>query len=249
MTTPKIVWQTWKSKTDIPNKFLFFQKQWEIFHSGYTFKLLDDSDLEDKIARIVPQYLKKYKNFSYVIERVDFSRYAILYAYGGVYADMDTYPVKCIDSFLRSGKVVLGTEPKEHSKKIYSREVVYCNAVMISPPGERLWLDLMEYIIDNYSPGSDPVYTTGPMVMTMFFETPLGKRYLREIIITDPCVFYPMVNTGEYSDRCNKKDVHVVHVWENSWTGIFNNKGKVVMVVIVLLVCLGVYFFFRCNRR
>ena len=43
-----------------------------------------------------PQYLSLYDSFPYPIQRSDFSRYAILYEHGGVYADLDytfTHPL------------------------------------------------------------------------------------------------------------------------------------------------------------
>lgn len=215
METPKIIWQTWKSKTNMPDKFKRYSKEWKKLHKTYRYILLDDKDLRDIVKRFVPQYLKKYDDFTSNIERVDFARYVILHNYGGVYADMDTLPLKNIDNFVSKNIIVLGCEPSEHAHEMYGRDKVLCNAFMISPPGKKYWKKLMKFIIDRYEYYQQPVYTTGPLAMTKFYET--HPKYHSDILITDPCVFYPMKGDGTISEKCDLKDSYVVHVWENTW--------------------------------
>jgi len=134
--------------------------------------LLDDSDLRDLVSSHFPQHLKAYDSFSKQIERVDFARCVMMHL-GGVYADLDTYPVKSIDGWVALNRVVLGCEPREHAEKFYGGvdRVVLCNAFMISPPGHQIWARLMDYIVKNYEHNYKPVYNTGPMAMTKFMET------------------------------------------------------------------------------
>ena len=51
----------------------------------------DDSDLISFIETHYPDYAPAFKRMPTLIMRVDFIRYAILYHYGGIYADMDMY--------------------------------------------------------------------------------------------------------------------------------------------------------------
>lgn len=219
MKTPKKIWQTWKSKKeeDVPEKLSSYSGKWKKLHPDYEYHLLDDEDLRNKVKDIVPEYLDLYDSFSKIIEKVDFARYAILYGYGGIYADMDTYPIKPADIWVNKNKVVLGCEPKEHAENIYGRDRVVCNALMISPPGERFWYDLMRYIVENYERNYRPVENTGPLAITRFLETPEGKVYISKIEITDPCVFYPLKGDNTVSEECNLKESYVAHVWENTW--------------------------------
>jgi len=215
--TPKILWQTWKTKDNIPVHLQKYVKEWKDLHKTYEYHLLDDEDLLSLIGEIVPQYLDDYKNFSKPIERVDFARYALLYKNGGIYADMDTRPHRKMDRWVNENKIVLGCEPEEHAKNIYNRNRIVCNALMISPRGEKFWLDLMKYIIDNYEKNYRPVENTGPLAITNFLETSVGKKYEGSIIITDPCIFYPILNDGSVSKKCNIKESYAEHVWGNSW--------------------------------
>jgi hypothetical protein len=219
MTTPKIFYQTWKNK-DLPKNFSENREKWlTLLGSGsneWQIPLLTDADLRELVKTRFPKYLKAYDSFTENIERVDFARYIMMYL-GGVYADLDTYPLKPIEKWVGMNKIVLGREPLEHSREIYGREVVLCNAFMISPPGQRMWIDLMDFIVENYEPHYKPVYNTGPMAMTLFLEANPSK--FTNIVITDPCVFFPLLGDGHsVSKGCDlERDSYVVHVWSNTW--------------------------------
>lgn len=213
----KILYQTWKS-LELPQKFEKNRKIWLQYtpsSKGWRHLLFTDDDLRNLVKDNTPQYLKAYDSFTENIERVDFARYVMMYL-GGVYADLDTYPVKPIDEFINMDKIVLGKEPYEHAGEIYKRKDVLCNAFMISPPGKKFWLDLMDYIVDHYEPYYLPVYNTGPMAMTLFMET--LKSTPEDILITEPCVFFPLKGNGQVTKGCDiNKTTYVVHEWENTW--------------------------------
>lgn len=217
MTTPKILYQTWKSHS-VPEKFAKNQLRWKELcpeSEGWKHVLLDDADLRTLVKDNVPQHLEAYDGFTANIERVDFARNVMMYL-GGVYADLDTYPTKPIDKFVDLGQIVLGREPLEHAHEYYTREVVLCNAFMMSPPGEKLWLDLMDYVVENYEGYYKPVENTGPMAMTRFYEKYPEK--FNKAVITEPCVFFPLTGKGKVTKGCDMaKDTYVVHEWSNTW--------------------------------
>ena len=207
--TPKIVWQTWKSKnpSEIPPKLYRYSQRWKTLHPDYTYILIDDKDIRQIVSDTIPTLLDDYDNFTKHIERVDFARYALLYKYGGIYADLDTNPLKSLDVWTNKNKIILGCEPREHSRNIYGREQVICNALMISPPGNKFWMDLMIYIVKNYEHNYKPVENTGPMAITRFLESSKGEQHINKIIITDPCIFYPLNGDGKVAKECILKKV------------------------------------------
>jgi mannosyltransferase OCH1-like enzyme len=246
IATPKIFSQTWKTY-NLPEKFMEYRQKWIDMLPDYTFEFYDDNDLRNLVKNIVPQYLQAYDMFSQNIERVDFARYVMMYATGGVYADLDTYPLKSIDKWISMNKIVLGTEPHEHSFDLYNRETVLCNAFMISPPGQKLWLDFMDYIIENYEPYFLPVETSGPMALTRFYEKYPEK--FKDVVITEPCVFYPLTGAGKVTEGCNmEKDSYVVHVWSSTWNGpilsspLWFNKRYWCYAIFILLLFLIFWF-------
>lgn len=236
MDVPRILYQTWKTKI-IPEKFVSNQLKWfnvinydpkkkteNSDNSDWSYVLLDDKDLRNLVKTNFPEYLKAYDSFSKNIERVDFARLVMMYL-GGVYADLDTYPVKSIEDWVSKGKIILGREPLEHAKDLYGgRDIVLCNAFMISPPKQKIWIDMMNYIVENYEANYKPVYNTGPMAMTLFMEkNPDLFTPEAGVVITDPCVFFPMLGNGTFSHRCVDSSgkltplTYVVHEWENTW--------------------------------
>jgi mannosyltransferase OCH1-like enzyme len=216
MATPKILYQTWKTKV-LPEKFQSNVQKWKYMlpRGEWKYLLLDDEDLRNLVKDNFPKYLEAYDGFTQNIERVDFARYVMMYL-GGVYADLDTYPLKPIDKFVNMNQIVLGREPLEHAHSIYNREVVLCNAFMISPPKEQFWIDLMDYIVENYEPYYKAVDNTGPMAMTKFYEKHPEK--FANVSIQDPCVFFPLTGKGKVTQGCDmEKDTYVVHEWTNTW--------------------------------
>lgn len=247
-TTPRILYQTWKTK-NVPMEFSKNREIWLGMLDGWETPLLTDKDLRDIVKSDFPQHLDAYDGFTENIERVDFARLVMMYR-GGVYADLDTYPVKPIDVWVNTNKIVLGREPLEHAREMYQREVVICNAFMISPPGIPFWKHLMEFIIENYEPYYKPVENTGPMAFTKFLEA--HPEAFSDVIITDPCVFFPMMGDEKISKRCNlEKDSYVVHVWQNSWVvnplndPRWKNKRYWVCALLLLFIVLWLVCWYR----
>ena len=249
--TPKIIHQTWKDKK-LPEKLENWRNMWLKMCPEYKHELYDDDDLIKVIREHFPQYLKDFNSFHYNIERVDFWRYAMLYVYGGVYSDLDVFPMKSIDVFLEKNQVVIGREPIEHAREYNGTDFLLCNAFMISPKGNPFWLHLMEFIIKKYKHGS-PVETTGPGIMTKMYNQ--HPEFFKNVIITEPNSFYPITfnksnNVQEYqgkiyknlSKTCDMKDAYVVHMWEGSWTESFPNWGLTLIaygfIAFILLVIL-----------
>jgi len=222
--TPRILHQTWKT-TEIPSNLRGFVQSCKAMNSDYEYHLWTDQDLYQFIHRFFPQYAAAYDNFAQNIERVDFARYAIMYQIGGVYADLDIQCVKPFDSLLVRNQPIFGDEPVEHRERLYNnRKHVICNALLISPPRNSLWLKIMDFIVRTYHPTHGPVYNTGPMALTRMYEqTP---RAFDGALITNPCIFYAqsdhMTNNTQdgvpfISRECDLADAITIHRWAHTW--------------------------------
>lgn len=244
MTTPKIIHQTWKSKTDIPENLQEFQETIRKYHPDYRIIMYDDNDLRNVVKDNFPQYLPRYDSFKKVIERVDFARYAILYKYGGVYLDMDVSSLKSLDDFVDMKKVVFGTEPKEHMRLYPEHKYVVCNAVMISPPGEEVWLKIMDYIAEHYSFSKQPVQNTGPIAVTDALIANSNQLDQSRIVITKPCTFYPVLDNGKVSSECSNdmRESYTIHHWENSWCWTSKKIIKIILIILLIIAILAVIF-------
>ena len=260
MTIPKIIHQTWKNDT-VPEPLLSYRERWMEKYPDFEFKFYTDEDLENIVKERYPQYLGLYKSFTSPIERVDFARYVILEKYGGIYADLDMIPInKISDDVFDTENIIFSSEPIEHAKKIYSRRVVLCNAFMMSPPQHEFWPKLIKYIVDNYEHNLSPVYTTGPMIITRYYENHLID--FKNITISSPCDFFPICNKGfskktqtyhdvvyeNVSEECDISKAYAAHLWANTWVlpwykdpRFKNKKYWLIFLLLLIFLILGFY--------
>lgn len=175
---PYILHQTWKSKTELPDRFRAWQNSFLAMNPGLELRFYDDADNRALLEQVFPQLLPLYDSFRREIFRVDFIRPVYLFTAGGFYADMDVQCLKPLDMMkLEQRDLLLGRMGTDvdflHSVP---------NAVMASAPGEAFWLAYMAEIEAAWeSRRADaeiderPEYVTGPVMLrqTVF-------RYLRD---------------------------------------------------------------------
>lgn len=142
---PKIIFQTWKNR-EPEGRMLACHMSWkrhfpepEWYHVLWT-----DSENRKFISEIYPQYIELYDSFPREIYRVDFVRYAFLHRFGGIYADMDYYCNTRFDQLL----------DMEEGARI-APSVIPCdrgmtNAMMISLPGQKFWIGVMDEIAKRF---------------------------------------------------------------------------------------------------
>lgn len=251
----KVLYQTWKTKT-LPPKFLENWNKWQEWcdQNGYQHILLDDEDLRSLIKNDHKNYLRFYDNLTENIERVDFARLAMM-ARGGIYADLDTYPTKNkgLMELIHSGKIILGCEPTEHSKSLYSGIMVLCNAFMVSPTGEKpFWKKVMRFVKENYEPYYKPVENTGPMMLTRFYEA--HPESFGNVSIRRSCELFPLVANGKYSSECDPSEALVVHEWSNSWSWSFKGFKDPILKnyryrMFLASLGLGIFILFLASRK
>lgn len=158
---PKIVFQTWKSKTDLPENYAYWSNTFRKHNPDYTFRLWDDKDNRAFIAKNFPWFLATYDAYPSEIYRADAVRYFFLYLYGGVYADMDTECLRPLNDMMNvEADVILGrmgTNPHfEHSIP---------NAIMLSSPRQEFWLLVISLLVNPVIQHNRPEYTTGPVIL------------------------------------------------------------------------------------
>ncbi|SCV00060.1 LANO_0F05006g1_1 [Lachancea nothofagi CBS 11611] len=105
---PKRVWQTWKYPLDSPKmkaEFRMLAGRWKDAVGEaplYEYALISDDHMMPLLRNLygaVPQVIQAFESLPLPILKADFFRYLILYARGGIYSDIDTYPLKPLDSW------------------------------------------------------------------------------------------------------------------------------------------------------
>lgn len=178
MSSPLRIFQTWKSKTDIPDDFQYWSETWRACNPTYDYVLWDDADNRAFIAQHYPWFLERYDSYPAEIYRADAVRYFHLYHFGGVYADMDVECLCPVDQLMNLGGVVLG---RMGTDETFDSSIP--NAIMFSEPREEFWLVVISMLLDE-DVGARPEIATGPNLLRRAFllyqneylEETMGKR-------------------------------------------------------------------------
>jgi len=234
--------QTWKTH-DIPTDLLEMKNTWFQHNISWNYHFYTDEDLRKLILCYVPQYITLYDDFKRPLERVDFARYVMMMVFGGVYADLDTILLKSVVPLIEQNKLLLGLEPYEHAKYLYSgRRTVICNAVIISPVSHPFWSGLLHFISKTYDPGKATEWNTGPMAITRYYE--MHPEHFSDVTLLPPVFWFPMTDylpgsetqyhkkLGKYfhaiSTCCDVNYSYVIHMWKH--TALPNNISKLTAI-------------------
>lgn len=170
---PPIIHQSWKNKSKIPKHVVAWMRSWKVYNKAWTYLFWDDKDNIAFIKYRFPRYHDMAKKLS-KIGLADFTRYAIMFDIGGIYADLDFECLHSFDEVIANRQLIVSSEPKAHTVLLEGQKDEHasalCNAILGSRPGHPFWLRLMESIYQRYLesvPGDlqDPVTLTGPRVL------------------------------------------------------------------------------------
>ncbi len=157
---PKRIFQTWKSKTDLPENYAYWRNTFLEKNPLYHFDLWDDADNRVFIARNFKWFLPVYDAYPAEIYRADIVRYFYLYTFGGLYADLDTQCIRPLDRILAGDGVVLG---RMGTNPDFTHSIP--NAVMASSPKEEFWLYVIASAMVAAQTPSGPEVMTGPVLL------------------------------------------------------------------------------------
>ncbi|MFM5885573.1 MAG: glycosyltransferase family 32 protein [Novosphingobium sp.] len=170
---PPLIFQTWKSRSDIPVNYRYWRQTFIRNNPEAQVVLWDDDDNRAFIAAEFPWFLPVYEQFPREIFRADAVRYFFLFAYGGLYADMDSECLRPLRLGQRSEEVLLG---RMGSDTAFEHSVP--NALMASRPGQAFWLLVIRNLCDmaklhhtnETMTASGPEQMTGPILLKRSFD-------------------------------------------------------------------------------
>lgn len=88
MTIPKIIIQTWKTKTANHLISNLVKKIQTTLHD-FEYLFFDDAEVDAFVKEKFPEYFDFFNSLEHRIEQIDFFRYLAVYHYGGFYMDID----------------------------------------------------------------------------------------------------------------------------------------------------------------
>lgn len=203
---PKIIHRMWLDKNDdfntnFPEKYNNHVATFTQYHPEFTVYFWNMTRVKTLFETMMPAYYEAWLNMPSHIQKCDFARFAILYIYGGVYADLDFSYYRNISPLLNR-ELLLVLEPPEHSINDDIDARLY-NGFIGSIPGHNFWLDWMNNIIISLTKTSNVMNTTGPVNFRRWFDT---SSY-RNTELVNTCDILPIYNGNKPSltKECAKR--------------------------------------------
>lgn len=188
---PKIVFQTWKTKVELPPHYAVWSASFPRHNPQFRHLIWDDADNRAFIAAAYPWFLAIYDRYPAEIFRADIVRYFFMFHHGGLYADMDTECLAPLDGYLQSqGDVVLGAMGGDAS---FPHAIP--NAMLASRPGQLFWLLVIALAVQEAAGRSPadikrmgPEAVTGPILLKSAYDLHLRldeagvRRLVRQVL-------------------------------------------------------------------
>src|SRR5436190_3000052 len=198
---PKIIHQIWLG-SDVPESFIALQESWIEFHLGrdWCYKLWTDAD----VAQMVLYNQEFYDATDNYGVKADILRWEIVYAFGGIYADMDAECLRSFDELL-SYDFFTALQPLD------TFFVQLGAALFGAVPGHPILKHCIETIKDDWNLQGAPK-KTGPVHFTKSFYATAGKNGMRDIALP-AYYFYPLGSQEGVADRSGwtKTGAYAVH--------------------------------------
>ena len=249
---PKIIHQTWKDE-NVPEKWRKSPAEWRRLHPDWKYILWTDKSIREYIAERRRPLLALHDSFKYAIQRADMIRYIALYDFGGVYSDLDLYPVKNIEGALTLCGV--GRECGSDAYFVYSANAdCYTNAFMVSRRLAPVW---QEVITAMHTPAPwwafgkhlEVMTTTGPLMLTAVLRDTVTKYTVLPQAAFNPYSVADDLSAPKPGAILRTLPGGSWHEWDSSFYNfVYRNSYAVVAVVAVVIVCAIVVCFRRCTR-
>jgi len=163
---PKKLHFTYASE-DLPERYQKNLKAWKRACPSWEFCFYSDKKVYQFFKEHFSQYYAELQKVTCGAMLADFFRYAVLYVYGGLYADIDTIPLKEIPQEWLSFSSVIGHEVQTENWEFF------CQWTLLSKPKNPLFKEALEkafqkfkaldYCVDNVD---KVLETAGPLFFT-----------------------------------------------------------------------------------
>ena len=204
---PRIIWQTFKS-SDPPPWIVEKRETWVHFAPSFDVRVHTDEEVDSLLRMNFPTRMySMFKRMPLPVMKADLWRYAVIYLYGGVYADSDTTANTQVSRWLDPDcDVVIGLENWEH----------ICNWVFAATARHPLFEYVLNFIAKRFEDDfhestfrerHDFVhYFTGPGVFTDAFVSFATKDGSPRPDVMYNCDY--AVSKTDHRQRCQFHDTY-----------------------------------------
>lgn len=236
MAIPKIIVQSHKD----PSIYENYRRTWIEQHPSYDYRFMDDIACYHFIQNQMPKLLPTYEKLPLPVQKADLFRYAYIYYYSGIYADVDTICFHPTETYIDLSKkhLVVGIEmtPSTYHKKDSEYANEYASPFQIlqwtfaaSPrhPALAVLLDKIVYFTQQISSeqieacSQNNRFTlelTGSILFTQVITDFLCYTRLGNITALEQLAWGVLkLKSTRISDELINKKVKVQHLFYGSW--------------------------------
>ena len=175
---PAYIWQTWNydklkyskgTRTRMRNRRLLNdlksnKQNWDDKNPGFVHEVLSDKNMEALVHyhyHKIPEIITAFDSLPSTVLKVDFFKYLVLLAKGGLYADMDTVPLQPIPNWIPEDMDPLGigllvgieydspVNDQTVWKNTYARRLQFGNWIIQAKPGHPVLRSIVAQITEE----------------------------------------------------------------------------------------------------
>lgn len=186
-----------------------YTRQWHVLNPSMTYMFWNRQRVHAlwEHPELQPWADFYHRGLQHYMEKCDFSRYAILYIYGGLYVDLDMIPLQPIRPLLEGRHWAWAYESPHHQQRMDHGHRRLSNAFLYSTPRHPLWPKLMTYIQTHYDPHQHVLLNTGPTLLSRFARA----MNLDDSYFVDQCQVLPLDDQGQTS--CDMTQAYCMTRW------------------------------------
>lgn len=221
MDIPKKIHKIWwQGSSEIPDKYHNYNMTWYSNHPEWDIIIWDEGKIMQFIKNDYPEWEEIYKLYPHMIQKIDLSKYLILYHYGGVYVDMDTISEKPLDEFIEKYPTK-GFIASRFRRSLFSPLYLINNGIIISKSKHYILYELLELLKSNYKKNWYHnrdlyiLYSTGPFLYTKSILKTMKEHPDNDIeIVSGDLLEGPGADDfGQYK----RKGEYITHNHNGSW--------------------------------
>jgi len=224
----------------IPDKWKISPIEWKKHHPNWEHKIWNDYESRELIKNNYNWFLETYDNYKYPIQRVDAVRYFILHNQGGLYTDLDTYPVCNLEKYFN------------YNLEAYFVNGEFClnNAFLVSTKGANIWNGVFKSL-QSKCKASFPMSLSKHLTVM----TTTGPLFLDNIVKKYECDtlgYLPRQFSVHETDKYKPCTTLIECLPGTSWCSIdtriltwinHNREVSIVILTLIVVLILGVLIY------
>ncbi len=226
VTIPPLIHFIWLG-SPLPKEFGSVVESWRRCHPGWQIRIWSENDLRD--FRWSDGYARwLFENSKNWGEKADILRYEVLYAFGGVYSDVDALCYKSFNDLISTRFSFFAGQETNKINDSGGNILYLANSIIGAAKGHPLIKGCLDSLVSQAeAPQESIMARTGPLLLTRACRKCL-KAAGREDILILPCSYlYPLphfknllhkaLTAQEIKAHFLSQEALTLHLWAATW--------------------------------